>query len=118
MNTIDSNKPTISFGIAFRNYKNSNRVKTGDLLDATQELEMYKKISKKLKTEKFIKTKYGIQSANMKLENDTYVANSNSLRYNDATGNYFFADTKMSIKGLSDAFKNLRKDFEALFNKK
>jgi len=54
----------------------------------------------------------------MKLENDTYVANSNSLRYNDATGNYFFADTKMSIKGISDAFKNLRKDFEALFNKK
>ena len=117
-NTIDLSGQNVSFGIAFRTYKNNNGVKTADLLDIDQELKMYKEISQKLKKERFIKTKYGIQSANMKLEKDSYIKKSPSLRYNDATGNYFFNDGQLLIKNVSNAFKSLYADFEQMFNKK
>lgn len=117
MNTIESNKPTISFGIAFKKYKAKSGNYTHDMLSLQEELKMYKKIDKKLNRDDFVKTESGIKSKNLALWKDDSVEKSTALRYKDRTGQYFFDYNKVNLQGVGDAFNNLRAKFNEILNK-
>ncbi len=117
MNTIDSNKPAISFGIAFKKYKTKSGNYTHDMLSLHEELKMYKKIDKKLNRDDFVKTENGIKSKNMALWKDNYGEKSTAFRYKDRTGQYFFDDNKINIQGVGDAFRSIRTKLEEIINK-
>lgn len=116
MNNIDLNKPTISFGIAFKKYRTENRTISHKMLDIHEELKMYKRIDRKLKREDFVRTELGIKSKTMTLEKDNYVPASPALRYKDRTGEYFFDDNKINLHGIADKFKSIRASFQEIMN--
>jgi len=114
MNTIDDNKSNVNFGLAFRLYTNQRGVKTADLLDAKEELALYKNLSKKLKTDKFIKTELGIKSDNLRMERDDY-HNKKVLKYQDSENIYAFDNSILSRNmGLRKAFGKLKAVFEGI----
>ena len=114
MDRFDCSKPNVTFGIAFKTYKNNRGVTTADLLDFKQELKMYKTLDEKLKKDTFIKKGNGIQSGDLYLEkDDTKVWK--SIRYTDNTGNYFMLDNGTALNGLSSAFKKVKKSIDNVF---
>lgn len=118
MNTIDTNarNSNVSFGIAFKLQKNKLGKTTSTMLDLSEELKMYDNIKNQLKKDKFVKTEYGIKSDTMALDDDYKVPHSKALRYKDETGEYFFFDNKITLRGVQQSFKELRESFEKIFN--
>ncbi|MCD8377602.1 MAG: hypothetical protein LUB59_02300, partial [Candidatus Gastranaerophilales bacterium] len=105
MNKIDCNKPNnITFGIAFKTYTNSRGVKTGDMLDLSEELKMYDKIGQKLKNDVFSKEANSIVSKDVCIKRDDTSAHP-AFRYTDNSGEYFFADDGVALGRLTDIFK-------------
>ncbi|GEM_PF-4048258 len=116
MNTINNNNNNVNFGIAFKVYTNNRGVRTADLLDAKEELALYKNLNKKLKADKFIKTDLGLKSENTTVVKRDYqdkkgftVKNANNEYYAD---NSFF----MSGNGLKKAFGKVKAVFESIKN--
>ena len=117
MNTIGSNKSSINFGIAFKLYTNDIGVKTADLLDAKEELAMYKGLTKKLKTDKFIKNDLGLKSGDISIQRGDYYSRK-VLRYTDSNNEYVFDNSILSTNtGAKKAFGKLRAVFEGIINK-
>jgi len=116
MENFDCNKPNVTFGIAFKTYKNKNGVVTGDLLDFKQELKMYKTLENKLKNDTFEKINKGLKSKDTKIEIADYNPHK-TIRYTDNTGSYFMADDGTKLRGLSDAFKSVRKTIDNILGK-
>lgn len=113
MKTNCINNGDVSFGIAFRVYKNQSGMVSADLLDFKQELQMYKYLDERLKNDTFIKTQDGIKSDSLSMDKD----GANQLRYTDDSGSYFIADNGTQLNGLSGAFKSIRKSFDNIMNK-
>ena len=117
MNTIQSNKSNISFGIAFKIHPTKSGTKVADVIDTKQEFAMYKNLDKKLKQDTFIKTNLGLKSENMTIEKDSHIPNSEALRVKDKTGEYFIADIRSYTIPIGEAYRKMRNSFDNLFNK-
>jgi hypothetical protein len=86
------------------------------MLTVREELALYKRLDRKLKRDKFIKTELGLKTAQTSLEKDTYVPTSTAMRYKTKKESYFIDDNKTNLHGVGDKFHKLRADFERLFN--
>lgn len=117
MNTIDSNKPNISFGIAFKTYKMPNGNYTNEMLDIQEELALYKRLNRKLNRDKFVKTELGLKTPNTILEKDNYTPNSLAMRYKTPKVSYYMDYNRVNVQGVGDKFHSLREKFIALLNK-
>ncbi len=117
MNTIDSNKPNISFGIAFKTYKTPNGNYTNEMLSIKEELALYKRLDRKLKRDKFVKTEFGLKTQNTVLEKDNYTPNSLAMRYTTKKESFFMDHNKINLQGVGDAFHKVRNALENLMNK-
>ena len=111
MNTIDSNKPNISFGIAFRTYKAPSGNYTNELITVYEELALYKRLNRKLNRDKFIKTELGLETKKTKLVKDVYVADSKALRYITPNESFYIDDNRTNLHGVGDKFNRLRQKF-------
>lgn len=105
MNIIKTDKP-VSFGIAFKPYLSKTGSRTADLIDSRTELAMYKRLSKKLDNDTFVKTKLGIESSDMKINNEDSKIN-RAFRVFSKNHEYFFADNRNEQNGVKDAFNTV-----------
>lgn len=117
MNKIDSNKPNVTFGIAFKKIKKQNGTVTADLLDFKEELKMYKKMEHSLNNDFFLKKTLGITSKNTTILKED-IKNQQGLRYYDNTGEYYFSDNGTELNNISKSFKKVYSLFNNLFNNK
>ena len=116
MNTIDNNRQSISFGIAFKPYTNSRGVRTADMLDLHQEIKMYKSMAEKLNSDVLEKTEKGVKSKDFKIENED-IKHFKGMRYFDKTGEYFFFNDGTSLMNLDKHFESVRKIVDKFLNK-
>ena len=115
MNTIDNSR--ISFGIAFKTYKTPDGNFTNEMLTIKEELALYKRLDRKLRRDKFIKTELGLNTPQTSLFKDTYVPGSTSMRYKTPKESFFFDYNKINLQGVGDAFYKVKTKFEKIFNK-
>lgn len=117
MNRVDSNKPNVTFGIAFKRIKNKNGVVSAELLDFKEELKMYKNMENSLNNDYFLKKTLGITSKNTTiLKEDTKLQQ--GMRYFDKTGEYYMADNGTKLNNISQTFQKVRSLFDNLFSNK
>ena len=117
MNRVDSNKPNVTFGIAFKKIKNKNGVVSAELLDFKEELKMYKNMEKSLNNDFFLKKTLGITSRNTTiLKEDT--KQQQGMRFFDGSGEYYMVDNGTKLNNISPTFQRVRSLFDNLFNKK
>ena len=113
MNTINVNN-NVSFGLVFKVSTKKNGARTADALDFFEEIQLYKRLDKKLKRDMFEKTETGVRSKNFALEKDSMYPKSNALRLKNRRGEFYIADVRDNFLPAGEAYKKMRQTFDEL----